>query len=85
MPNMKSYKTPQISHTQAIDDPPELHLRPSREQDKTLPSSEDGETLAQIDQRSCECPIPGSVQGQFGWSFEQPGPVEGAPVYGRGF
>ena len=30
------------------------------------------------------CPIPGSVQGQAGWGFEQPGLVEGVPAYGRG-
>ncbi|KAK4823933.1 hypothetical protein QYF61_008319 [Mycteria americana] len=28
-------------------------------------------------QRSCGCSIPGSVQGQVGWGFEQPGLVEG--------
>ena len=26
----------------------------------------------------------GSVQGQAGWSSEQPGPVEDVPVHGRG-
>uniref|UniRef100_A0A672UR20 Reverse transcriptase domain-containing protein n=1 Tax=Strigops habroptila TaxID=2489341 RepID=A0A672UR20_STRHB len=30
------------------------------------------------------CPIPGSVQGQAGWGFEQPGLVEGVPACGRG-
>jgi len=33
---------------------------------------EGGETLAQVAQRSCGCPLPGSVQGQVGWSSEQP-------------
>ena len=33
--------------------------------------------LAQVAQRSCGCPLPGSVQGQVGWSSEQPGLVEG--------
>jgi len=28
--------------------------------------------------------IPGSVQGQVGWSFEQPGLAEGVPAHGRG-
>jgi len=32
--------------------------------------------LAQADQRSCGCPLPGSVQGWVGWGFEQPGLVE---------
>jgi len=37
-----------------------------------------------IDQRSCGCPLPGSVPGQIGWGFEQPGLVEGVPAHGRG-
>jgi len=42
------------------------------------------EKLEQVAQRSCGCPLPGSVQGQAGWGFEQPGPVEGVPAHGRG-
>jgi len=42
---------------------------------------EDGEALAQ---GSCGCPLPGSVQYEVGWGFEQPGLVEGVPAYGRG-
>jgi len=45
---------------------------------------EGGETLAQVAQRSCGCPLPGSVQGQVGWSSEQPGLVEDVPAHGRG-
>ena len=30
------------------------------------------------------CPLPGSVQGQVGRGFEQPGLVEGVPAHGRG-
>jgi len=41
-------------------------------------------TLAQVSQRSCGCPLPGSVQGQVGWSSKQPGLVEGVPAHGRG-
>jgi len=37
---------------------------------------ESGEALEQVAQRSCGCPFPGSVQGQVGWSSEQPGLVE---------
>jgi len=33
---------------------------------------------------SCGCPLPGSVQGQVGWSSEQPGLVEDVPARGRG-
>jgi len=29
-------------------------------------------------------PLPGSVQGQVGWSSEQPGLVEDVPAHGRG-
>jgi len=46
--------------------------------------SEGGETLAQVAQRSCGCPLPGSVQGQVGRSCEQPGLVEDVPAHGRG-
>jgi len=31
---------------------------------------EDGEALGEVDQRSCGCPIPVSVQGQVEWGFE---------------
>jgi len=42
-----------------------------------------GEALAQVAQRRCGCPLPGSVQGQAGWGFEQPGLVEGVPAHGK--
>jgi len=38
--------------------------------------SEGGETLEQVAQRSCRCPIVGSVQGQAGQVFEEPALVE---------
>jgi len=28
--------------------------------------------------------VAGSIPGQVGWSFEQPGLVEGVPAHGRG-
>jgi len=37
-----------------------------------------------VAQRNCGCPFPGSVQGQAGWSSEQPGLVEDVPAHGRG-
>jgi len=40
------------------------------------------ETVEQVAQRSCGCPLPGSVQGQVGCGFEQPGLVEGVPAHG---
>jgi len=45
---------------------------------------EGGETLAQVAQTSCGCPLPSSVQGQVGWGFERPGLVEDVPAHGRG-
>ncbi|KAK4831509.1 hypothetical protein QYF61_018093, partial [Mycteria americana] len=42
-----------------------------------------GETLEQVAQRSCRCPVIGSVQGQAGWGFEQPALVEDVPAHGR--
>jgi len=38
--------------------------------------------LDQVAQRSCGCPLPGSIQGQVGWGSEQPGLVEGVPAQG---
>ena len=46
--------------------------------------SEGGETLAQIAQRSGQCPIRGNIAGQVGRGSEQPDPVEGVPAHGRG-
>jgi len=34
--------------------------------------------------RSCGFLLPGSVQGQVGWSSEQPDLVEGVAAHGRG-
>jgi len=45
---------------------------------------EGGETLAQVAQRSCGCPLPGSAQGQVGRSSEHSGLVEGVSAHGRG-
>ena len=54
-----------------------------RSQAKVLPC-ESGEALAQVAQRSCGCPISGSVQGQVVQGLEQPDLVEGVPARGRG-
>ena len=45
---------------------------------------EGGETLEQVSQWGCRCPLPGSIQIQAGWSFEQPGLLGGVPAYSRG-
>jgi len=42
------------------------------------------ETLEEVAQRSCGCSLPGSVQGQVGWSSEASGLVEDIPADGRG-
>ena len=58
-------------------------LKEVRYKEEILPC-EGGKTLAQVAQRSCGCPLPGSVQGQVGRGFEQPDLVEGVPAHGRG-
>ena len=40
--------------------------------------------LERVAQRGCGCPLLGSIQGQAGWGFEQPGLVGGIPAYSRG-
>ena len=45
---------------------------------------EGGEKLGRVAQKSCGCPVMGSVQGQVGWGFEQIDLVEDVPVHGRG-
>lgn len=52
--------------------------------DPRMLGSEGEEALAPVVQRSCGCPIPGSVHGQGRWDLEQPGLKEGVPAYGRG-
>jgi len=37
-----------------------------------------------LPREAVDAPIPESVQGQVGWSFEQHGLVEGVPAHGRG-
>ena len=39
-----------------------------------------GETLEQVAQRGCGCPIIGSIQSQVGRGFEQPDPSEDVPL-----
>ncbi len=47
-----------------------------------------GKALEQAARRGCGCPVPGGVQGQFGWGHWQPGLMlngeVGGPVCGRG-
>ena len=45
---------------------------------------ENGGTLEQVTKRSCRCLTIGSVQGQVGQGFEQPGLVKDVPAHGRG-
>jgi len=46
--------------------------------------SEGGDTLEQVAQRGCGCPIPGGIQGQAGCGSGQPGLVVGDPAHSRG-
>ena len=46
--------------------------------------NEGGKTLEQVAQRGCGCPLSGSIQGQAGWSCEQPGLVEHDLANSRG-
>ena len=67
-----------------------LIWRPSSEPDGTnspkreILCCEGGEALAWVAQKSSGCPMPGNVQGQAGWGFEQPGLVGGVPALDRG-
>ena len=40
--------------------------------------------LEQVAKRGGECPCSGSIPGQAGWEFEQPGLEGGIPAYSRG-
>ena len=46
--------------------------------------TECGDTLEQVAQGGCECPIPEDIQGQAGCGSGQPGLVVGDPAHGRG-
>ena len=69
-----------------------MHFRPRTELNQQTQTRyqeaviycECGETLEQVAQKGCECPLPGSIQGQAGWDFEQPGLEGGVPAYSRG-
>jgi len=52
---------------------------------KVIENSQQGfvKGMEQVSQRSCGCPLPGSVQGLVGWSSEQPGLVEDVTAHGR--
>jgi len=49
-----------------------------------IPYGEGGETLEQVAQKSCECPLPEDVQGQDGWCVVQPRLEGGVPAHSRG-
>ena len=55
----------------------------TRYQEKIL-YCEGKETLEQVAQGDCGCPIPESIQGQAGWGCEQPGLEGSVPAYSRG-
>ena len=45
--------------------------------------TEGSDTLEQVAQGGCGCPIPGGIQGQAGCGSGQPGLVVGDPAYSR--
>ena len=46
--------------------------------------SEGGDTLEQVAQGGCGCPIPEGIQGQAGCGSKQPDLVVGGPAHSRG-
>ena len=42
------------------------------------------ETLEQVAQQNCGCPLSEDIQGQAEWGIEQPGLESGIPSYSRG-
>ena len=46
--------------------------------------TEGGDTLEQVAQGGCGCPIPGGIQGQAGCGSGQPGLLVGDPAHSRG-
>ena len=46
--------------------------------------TEGGDTLEQVAQRGCGCPIPGGIQGKAGCDSEQPDLVVGNSVHSKG-
>jgi len=46
--------------------------------------SEGSDTLEQVAQGGCGCPIPGGIQGQDGCNSGQPGLLVGDPAHSRG-
>lgn len=55
---------------------PSLH--PVLRYKKEILYFEGGKTVEQVAQRGCGCPLPGSIQSQIGWGFEQLGLMEGS-------
>jgi len=43
-----------------------------------------GDTLVQVAQGGCVCPIRGGIQGEVGYGSGQPDPMVGNPARGRG-
>ena len=43
-----------------------------------------GDTVEQVAQEGCGCPIPGGIQGQAGCGSGQPGLVVGDPAHSKG-
>ena len=59
-------------------------INPWRVQVRTTEQTGAADGIVLVAQRGGGCPVPGNVQGQVGWSSEQPGLVETVPTHGRG-
>jgi len=55
-----------------------------RQNQKEIIYCEGSETLEQLAQRGCGCPLPGGIQGQAGWGCEQRSLVGDVPSYRGG-
>ena len=49
-----------------------------------IPYCEGGETLGQVAQQGCGCPLPASIEGQVGCGFEQSFLLGRVSTYSRG-
>lgn len=60
-------------------------LKEGREYREEIIFYHGGKTQQQAAQRNFGCPVIGNIQGQVGWTFQQPDLVNDNPVGGRGW
>jgi len=59
-------------------------INPWRVQVRTTEQTGAADGIVLVAQRGGGCPVPGNVQGQVGWSSEQPGLVGDIPAHCEG-